>query len=65
MKVEHKPSDKEVSRRRRAEYLSRWPIDKQLEAHGEAAAGRPEKLNAMTADFASIREALPIHTTRR
>lgn len=55
MKVEHKPSNDEVRKHRQAEYLARWPIDKQLEAHAEAAAGRTEKLAAMTADFAAIR----------
>lgn len=59
MKVRHRPSDDEVRRRRQTEYLARWPVDKQLEAHSEAAAGRPEKLAAMTADFAAIRKSFP------
>lgn len=59
MKIQHRPSDDEVRKRRQSEYLARWPVDKQLEAHSEAAAGRPEKLTSMTADFASIRETYP------
>lgn len=59
MKIQHRPSDDEVRKRRQAEYLARWPVDKQLEAHGEAAAGRPEKLAAMMADFAAIRGTFP------
>lgn len=59
MKIIHQPSDDEVRKRRQAEYLARWPVDKQLEAHSEAAAGRPEKLAAMTADFAAIRDTFP------
>jgi hypothetical protein len=39
--------------------LEGWPIEKQMEAHSEAAMGRPEKLNEMTEDFAEIRGALP------
>lgn len=62
MKIQHNPSDNEVRKRRQAEYLARWPIEKQLEAHSEAAMGRPEKLNKMTEDFAAIREALPFFT---
>jgi hypothetical protein len=30
-----------------------------MEAHAEAAAGRPEKLNEMIEDFAEIRGVLP------
>ncbi|MCC8185018.1 hypothetical protein [Cloacibacillus porcorum] len=59
MKIIHRPSDDEIRKYRQAAYLAKWPLEKQLEAHGEAAAGRLEKLAAMTADFASIREALP------
>jgi len=41
---------------RRELYLAAWPIHAQLEAHAEAASGRPEKLTKMLADFAAIRE---------
>jgi hypothetical protein len=34
-------------------------MGKQMEAHAEAAMGRPEKLNQMTEDFAEIRKVLP------
>lgn len=59
MKVEHSPNKKEVQSRRKDEYLKAWPIVKQLEALSEAAAGRSEKLAAMTADFDAIRLKLP------
>ena len=62
MKIQHRPSDDEIRKYRQAAYLAKWPLEKQLEAHGEAAASRPEKLAAMMADFASIREALPYTT---
>ena len=59
LKVEHSPTKKEVQSRRKDEYLKAWPIVKQLEALSEAAAGRSEKLAAMTADFDAIRLKLP------
>ena len=59
LKVEHNPNKKEVQSRRKDEYLKAWPIVKQLEALSEAAAGRSEKLAAMTADFDAIRLKLP------
>lgn len=59
MKVVHRPSNVEVRRRRQAEYLRQWPVEKQLEAFSEASEGRPEKINKMREDFAAIREALP------
>ena len=51
----------EVSAERRRRYLEAWPHEKQLEAHAEAAAGRPEKQNKMMEDFAKIREVLPFY----
>lgn len=62
MKIIHRPSDAEIRKHRQSAYLAKWPPEKQLEAHGEAAAGRPEKLNAMIADFAVIRESFPYTT---
>lgn len=59
MKVIHRPSDDEVRARRQAEYLRLWPVERQLEAHAEAAAGRSEKIEHMRRDFAAIRAALP------
>lgn len=59
MRVEYRPTDDEVRARRKAEYLKRWPIEKQLEAHSEAVMGRPEKLRKMKEDFSEIREVLP------
>lgn len=59
MKLRHVPSDQEIRERRKDAYLKAWPIEKQMEAHGEYAQGRPEKLKQMTADFARIRAELP------
>ena len=58
MRVRHVPSREEVGRERKRRYLEQWPIEKQLEAYAEAAAGRPEKQIEMLKDFAEIREAL-------
>jgi hypothetical protein len=57
--VIYKPADNEVRAERRRRYLADWPMDKQLEAYSESAAGRPEKLNRMIEDFAEIRKVLP------
>lgn len=59
LKINHSPNNKEVRLRRKDEYLKAWPIEKQLEALAEAAAGRSEKLTAMTAEFDAIRLKLP------
>jgi hypothetical protein len=48
-----------VRAERRRRYLESWPVEKQMEAHAEAAMGRPEKLNEMLEGFAEIRRALP------
>ena len=59
MKVQHIPTPEEIRERRRAEYLARWPVERQLEALSEAAMGRPEKLDEMKQGLLEIREALP------
>lgn len=59
MKVTHTPTPEEIRERRRAEYLARWPVERQLEALSEAAMGRPEKLDEMKQGLLEIREALP------
>lgn len=61
MRVVHRPTRDEVSAERRQRYLEAWPPEKQLEAHAEAAAGKPEKQNKMMEDFAKIREVLPFY----
>ncbi|MBP7339644.1 hypothetical protein [Niveispirillum sp.] len=48
-----------VARRRRAAYLAAWPLSRQMEAHADAANGRPETLAAMLADLAAIKAAHP------
>lgn len=45
---------------RRRSYLQQWPVEAQMEAHAEAAAGRPEKLRAMMDDMAAVRSRLPM-----
>lgn len=60
MKIVHRPTSDEVRRERQRRYLEAWPVERQMEAHAEAAQGRPGKLQAMLADFQTIRESLPI-----
>ena len=59
MKIAYKPTPEEVRKKRKAEYLQRFPVDAQLEALTEAASGRPEKLNELMQGLAEIRGALP------
>ena len=59
MKIKYKPTSAEVRKKRKAEYLSKYPIEIQLEAITESAQGRPEKLNELLQGLAEIREALP------
>ena len=59
MKIKYKPTSAEVRKKRKAEYLQRFPVDVQLEALTEAASGRPEKLNELLQGLAEIRESLP------
>jgi hypothetical protein len=59
MKISYKPTSAEVRKKRKAEYLSKYPIEIQLEAITEAAQGRPEKLNELLQGLAEIRGALP------
>ena len=64
MRVTHRPSNDEIRAERRRRYLETWPIEKQMEAHAEAAMERPEKLNQMVKDFAEIRRVLPFFETQ-
>lgn len=59
MRVIHVPMREEVREERKRQYLRAWPVEAQLEAISEAAAGRPEKQKQMMADFQRIRESLP------
>ena len=59
MKIAYKPTPEEVRKKRKAEYLQRFPVDAQLEALTEAASGRLEKLNELMQGLAEIRGALP------
>ena len=53
------PTAEEVRKKRKEEYLQRFPVERQLEALTEAAQGRPDKLNELMQGLAEIREALP------
>lgn len=55
----HIPTREEVRAERQRRYLAAWPVERQMEAHAEALAGRMEKQEKMLGDFAAIREALP------
>jgi hypothetical protein len=59
MKINYRPTPEEVRKKRKNEYLTRFPVEKQLEALTEAAQGRPEKLNELLQGLAEIRGALP------
>jgi hypothetical protein len=60
MRLTVSPSHDHIRAARKQAYLQAWPIEAQLEAHAEAAAGRPDKLTKMLADLAEIRSANPI-----
>jgi len=47
---------KSANRKRREEILAKWPVHAQLEALVEDREGRPEKLDALRTDVASIKE---------
>lgn len=59
MKVAYNPTHSEIQDMRRAAYLRKWPVDKQLEAWFEDSRFRPEKLLEMTEDFRRIKEQFP------
>ena len=59
MRAVHVPVEDEIREERKRQYLKAWPIEAQLEALSEAAAGRPEKQERMMADFQAIRGSLP------
>lgn len=61
MRVIHIPTREEVQAERQRRYLAAWPVEKQMEAHAEALAGRMGKQEKMLEDFANIREALPFY----
>jgi hypothetical protein len=48
-----------VRKKRKAEYLSKYPIEIQLEALTEAAMGRTTKLDELVKGLSNIRESLP------
>ena len=59
MKIAYKPTPEEVRKKRKAEYLSKYPIEIQLEALTEAAMGNKSKLKALVKGLSVIRESLP------
>jgi len=65
MRVSLPGSIDHISEARRAAILAAWPVHVQMEAHAEAAAGRPEKLLQMLADISAIKAANPKPEGRR
>jgi hypothetical protein len=59
MKIRLSKSRDDIAAERQRRYLANWPLEEQMEAHAEAAAGRPAKRDQMLADFAAIKAALP------
>lgn len=59
MRIEKTRTREEIANFRRREYLTRWPLSRQFEAMQDRDNGRPEKWQAMMADFARIRQDLP------
>ena len=59
MKIKYKPTSAEVRKNRKEEYLSKYPIEIQLEALTEAAMGRTTKLDELVKGLSVIRESLP------
>lgn len=49
----------QISRLRQGRIIAEWPIEKQMEAHAEAAQGRPEKLEALLSALDRIRSSYP------
>ena len=59
MKIKYKPTSVEVRKKRKAEYLSKYPIEIQLEALTESAMGNKSKLKELVKGLSVIRESLP------
>ena len=59
MKLKIGKSNDEIKKLRQERYLQLWPIHRQMEAHADAASGKPEKLNSMLEDFSRIKQELP------
>ena len=59
MKIKYKPTSAEVRKKRKAEYLSKYPIEIQLEALTEAAMGNKSKQKELVKGLSVIRESLP------
>ena len=59
MKIKYKPTSAEVRKKRKEEYLSKYPIEIQLEALTEAAMGRTAKLDELVKGISNIRESMP------
>ena len=59
MKIKYKPTSAEVRKNRKEEYLSKYPIEIQLEALTESAMGNKSKLKELVKGLSVIRESLP------
>lgn len=58
MRIRLSKSHDDIAAERQRRYLAAWPLEKQMEAHAEAADGRPAKREQMLADFTAIKAAL-------
>lgn len=63
MKLVITKSREAIAQARQRAYLDTWPLHRQMEAHAEAAQGRPEKRDQMLADLAAIKASLPYPRT--
>lgn len=59
MKIRLTKSRDEISAERQRRYLEAWPLEKQMEAHAEAADGRPQKRDQMLTELGAIKASLP------
>lgn len=59
MKIKYQPTEEEIRKNRREEYLGHYPIEEQLEALTEASMGRPEKLEKLKAWIMTVKESFP------
>lgn len=62
MRITVTKTREQIAEARRIAYLEKWPPNKQLEAHADAARGDSSKLDAMLTDFAAIKDSLPYIT---
>ena len=59
MRIIEIPTDEQVREARQRQYLTLWPVEKQMEAHADNANGNDTKLKKMLADSEAIKKNLP------